>query len=819
MVRAAAMLLIVVQALAAQATVAGRVLDENGVAVEGARVEFRAPGLTPPPSLVSDPNGRFRAELAEPGEYAIHAERLGYFVVNNFMVRLEAGLNEVTITLNHVRELIESLDVVYSPPAIDTAAISDRKQLNKVEILGVPYPAAQDIRSALPILAGVVQDSDGQIHFNGGSAEQAGVTLDGFRVADPYTGLFDARLSVDGIQGLDLESGRYSADKGQGSAGSLDIQSGMGDDRFRFGATNFIPSVGLRRGLILSQWSPRFTLSGPIARGRAWFSNSLEAYYRVTTIEELPPGGDRNRSLSASNQTRIQVNLAPSNILTATYLVNYVDIDRSGLTFLDPVSTTVHSRRAVHMATIKDQIYLHGGGLIELGFAASRRVIRDSPQGSLTYVITPNGTSGNYFADLTRHASSEQWLAGFTLPPLKARGTHQFSLGANLERTGFDQAVSRHDYLILRADGSTARHVSFSGSGLLDGSNFASAAYGMDRWTLREGLLVEMGTRAEWNQIVRDVTLLPRVSGSWSPARLKQTKIAAGFGLFSDPMNLELLTRQQDQVSVSTFYSPGGAVTLGPVVTGVVVNKQSLKTSRARTYSLSLERMLPHGFYGKASYLRRAGRDGLVFTDPSGGLRQSGVFYVLRNQRADRYDALEFSARRTFAGQYEWVASYTYSRARTNAVIDYSLENPIFAQQAQGPRAWDAPHRFLVWGWAPVPNRYGPNMVRSLLRELNVTYLVEARTGFPFSVVNDERFLAGSPNQRRFPSYFNVNLMFEKKFRFFRYLWAGRFGFNNVTARNNPSVVNNNIDSPLFLTYGGGQRRAFNVRLRLLARR
>jgi len=81
------------------------------------------------------------------------------------------------------------------------------------------------------------------------------------------------------------------------------------------------------------------------------------------------------------------------------------------------------------MATIKDQIYLHGGGLIELGFAASRRLVRDNPQGSLTYVISPNGRSGNYFTDLTRHSSSEQWLAGFTLPALQARGTHQFSLG------------------------------------------------------------------------------------------------------------------------------------------------------------------------------------------------------------------------------------------------------------------------------------------------------------------------------------------------------------------------------------------------------
>jgi len=100
----------------------------------------------------------------------------------------------------------------------------------------------------------------------------------------------------------------------------------------------------------------------------------------------------------------------------------------------------------------------------------------------------------------------------------------------------------------------------------------------------------------------RRLAWLPRVSGSWSPAWLKQTKIAAGFGLFSDPMNLELLTRQQDQVSVSTFYSTGGAVTLGPVTTGFAVNN-SRSRPPSKNYSLSLERMLPRGFYGKVSYL------------------------------------------------------------------------------------------------------------------------------------------------------------------------------------------------------------------------
>ena len=132
---------------------------------------------------------------------------------------------------------------------------------------------------------------------------------------------------------------------------------------------------------------------------------------------------------------------------------------------------------------------------------------------------------------------------------------------------------------------------------------------------------------------------------------------------------------------------------------------------------------------------------------------------------------------------------------------------------------WDTPHRLLTWGWAPVPSGWGPRFVRSLLSELDASYLVEARSGFPFSVVTEENVMVGPPNQRRLPYYFNINLHFEKKFHVLDYVWAWRFGLNNLTNHGNPNVVNNNIDSPVFLAYGRGQQRAWNVRLRFLGRR
>jgi hypothetical protein len=86
-------------------------------------------------------------------------------------------------------------------------------------------------------------------------------------------------------------------------------------------------------------------------------------------------------------------------------------------------------------------------------------------------------------------------------------------------------------------------------------------------------------------------------------------------------------------------------------------------------------------------------------------------------------------------------------------------------------------------------------------------------------VVNQEAFLVGPPDGARLPTYFDINLDLERKFRALHYLWAWRFGFNNITNNGNPNFVNNVTGSPQFLTYARGQARALNVRLKFLGRR
>src|SRR5438067_887107 len=79
--------------LDAAVSVAGRVIDENGVIVAGARVEaFTATGHA---ATNSDDAGNFNLELAAPGEYQMRAEQQGFFVYSGKSISFQEGPNQL----------------------------------------------------------------------------------------------------------------------------------------------------------------------------------------------------------------------------------------------------------------------------------------------------------------------------------------------------------------------------------------------------------------------------------------------------------------------------------------------------------------------------------------------------------------------------------------------------------------------------------------------------------------------------------------------------------------------------------------------------
>ncbi len=125
----------------AEVDVAGKIVDENGSAVAFAKVEARLSPSSPAAAATSDIAGGFSLRLPSPGSYLIHAERPGFYVFE-MRSELQEGLNQLHLTLNHVQDFFQSVDVAYAAPAIDPDQPAEQKQLSSVE-------QCRDPRSAL----------------------------------------------------------------------------------------------------------------------------------------------------------------------------------------------------------------------------------------------------------------------------------------------------------------------------------------------------------------------------------------------------------------------------------------------------------------------------------------------------------------------------------------------------------------------------------------------------------------------------------------------------------------------------------------------
>jgi hypothetical protein len=783
------------------------VLDENNVAVSSARLilsqgeaVFRGE---------SDYAGRYEfADLAA-GVYELRVEKEGFYA----LVRKEVQVGQtesIEVALSHQREFVERVNVTYSPPAVDPARTTSNEALNQEAIINLPYQVTRDIRYALPLLPGVLQDAFSQIHVDGSSTDQILDQLDGFNITDPVSGLFNVRVNVDALRSVEVQSSRYPVEYGKATGGVVSLKTGMGDDRFRFSGTDFFPALQSRKSLHVNNWKPRGTFSGPLRHGKAWFLLAPAAEYDLSIVQELPPGADRGSAWRFGNLAKAQVNLTPANLLTGSFLINDFRSQHVGLSQFTPLESTVNQGDAAYILTLRNLAYLSNGVLLESGLGWSRFRDRSLPLGNQPYVITPDVTQGNYFEASHSHSGRLQATANLVLPPVRRGGRHEFKIGTDIDRITYDQSFQRQPFSIVREDGALARRVTFpSSSAAFARDNTEYSGYAQDRWSLSDRLLFESGVRLDGDQIVRGLLVSPRLAASYVPTRDGNTKLVAGVGRYYDSSNLRVITRPQTGERVDFFYDKTGQTPIGPpVVTSFHVDERNVRAPRFLNWSVGLEHRFPTTTYLRLEFVQKRGRDGWTYVNPvtdTTGLLASS--YVFSNSRRDRYDGFQVQARHTFKGDHVVFASYTRSSARSNAVLNFTLDNPVFSPQAGGPLPWDAPNRFLSWGWVP------------FWRSFDLGYSLDWRDGFPFSLVNENQQLVGAVGSMRFPAYFVLNLHLERRLTFLGYQLALRGGFDDITNRHNPFSVDNNIDSPHFLTYAGLQGRALTARIRILGRK
>jgi hypothetical protein len=436
-------------------------------------------------------------------------------------------------------------------------------------------------------------------------------------------------------------------------------------------------------------------------------------------------------------------------------------------------------------------------------------------QGGDDMTLTPTVETGNYFATQSRMSTRLEIFESFAFPTWHFLGGHDVKAGADVNHTTSDLLFQANPVNVIRADGSLARRITFADAPLIEAQNRETTAFVQDRWTIRQNLSVDLGLRFENQRIADPHLVVPRAGFAWSPRQDGRTVLRGGIGLFYDKVPLDIRSFAQYPSRTITRYAADGVTVLDTRVyenlltdaeTPRVVNRKPVEDETAfvpvnLTWNLQVDHTVSKNLLVRAN-VTSSQTDDIYIVQPRAYLSGAGAI-LLSSTGESRYRALELTARIGPADR-SLNASYTRSHARgdlndfNTAFGDFAY--PIIRPNQHSNLPEDTPNRFLAWGSFALPYRF------------NVAPVFEARTGFPYSIRDEEQNFVGVRNSdaTRFPWLVALDMEVSKELRVSKNygIRLSVRGFN-LTNHFNPRDVRSNIADPQFGQFLASYRRYF----------
>jgi hypothetical protein len=279
-----------------------------------------------------------------------------------------------------------------------------------------------------------------------------------------------------------------------------------------------------------------------------------------------------------------------------------------------------------------------------------------------------------------------------------------------------------------------------------------------------------------------------------------RTVIRGGAGLFYDPLPLNVASFSQMQERAITSFQADGVTPVGPTMLMPNVVASAIHTPRSVNWNLELDREWIKNFFVRIGYQQRNQRFEPVLNPVTSAAGASEL--LLATDGRSRYREGQVTVRHQFHGADQIVAAYTRSSAIGN-LNDFNsyfgnIENPVIRPDARGPLPWDAPNRYLFWSNVSLP------------RGFTVFPVLDVRTGFPLSVLDEDRNFVGLRNEAgRFPTFVSLDMQVSKRFRLFHHNATVGLKVFNITNHFNPRDFQGNLASADFGGFANGVGRTF----------
>lgn len=285
------------------ANVGGVVTDESGASVPGVSMTITNKSNGRTQTLVTGPQGNYRAVALSPAPYEIKAELQGFAPVMR-EITLTVGADATVDFRLEVGTLEENLTVVAEAPLVEIAKSQPSSVVVGEQITTLPV-LERNFMTLAQLLPGTgpnpVGGKFGLTKFGGIADQSNGYTtiIDGGDIDDAIFGTPIINLSQDSVQEFKVFRNQFDAEYGTALSSVVTVVTKSGSNQFSGAVSSFgrdrrfnAKNVFATTKPAFSQWRHGGTFGGPIALNRTHFFGAYE-YNDVNTAKII--------ALSASN--------------------------------------------------------------------------------------------------------------------------------------------------------------------------------------------------------------------------------------------------------------------------------------------------------------------------------------------------------------------------------------------------------------------------------------------------------------------------------------------------------------------------------------
>jgi hypothetical protein len=783
----------------------GAISSPAGGRLPGVVVVLTEQGADDSRFRVTDAAGEFRFEALAPGIYDVVATYPGYEdqVVRQLRVTAAEEVRlDLALALARFSESIVIRDDA-PPDPVDEPVPMQELRIEQLDLLPL---ATDSFRDAFPLLPGVVRDPEGRLSFNGSRPSQSILLVNGANVTDPVTGDFAVDLPLKAIEEVEVTEIPYSAEYGRVTAAVAEVKTRGGTDEWDFDTGDLFPSLNFRDGTIkgVRSFVPQIGVSGPIEKGKAWFSQGLGYRFVRSRVYDIETGSDERILESWDSFTQLDWRMTENHQLTTTFSYFPGETQNLGLDALVYADATPDFESSGWNLAFSERA-LAGKSLFETTVAVKKFNLTLTPKHDTAALLIPDGARDNYFNEIDRESTRIDLSSVWTHSVSSTFGEHLLKAGASLGRSYFSGVDNSHLVEIEDESGRLLRTIEFEGDPSVDGSDAVVSAFFQDRFRITDRLGLELGLRYDYDRLVAEHQLAPRFAAAYALDSGGRTVLRGGVGIFYDHVYLPVDSFERFQTRVETSYGDDG--TAGPPTAfRNRIADGGLDFPRSTTWSVEVDRYLSDLFNVRLTYRERRGSQEMIVDRIVESSGQGALVLSSTGQSLSR--ELGVTVRVASENDNEMFAAYHKSRSTGDLnnfnTLYQNYRSPLVFENENSLFALDVPHRFLFWG------------IWTLPRDIQVAPGIEWRSGFPYTVFDAAYQPVGERNRGgRFPTFFSLDVRVTKGLTVRGRKVRVGFQVFNLGNHYNPRDVVSNVGSPRFGEFLNGVDMGFSFRLTL----